>query len=185
MDNKIYIESKKIKSEDIKKLYPGAKIIDVTITSKDEFAKFSPSYPINNIPVPFTERLFATSVEGIWQALMVFEFEDIDLTYLGKCTMKDIKRPPRKNGPYVGHLNGARSKELLSLIEARKLIYLPCYKWVLDNKLRKLVKDIRTILEDRSVVLLDDNTNTDVNNPKKPLSHASLIKAYIEGNYPK
>ena len=32
--------------------------------------------------------------------------------------------------------------------------------------------------------LLDYNTNPDVNNPKTPLSHASLIKAYIEGDYP-
>jgi hypothetical protein len=31
---------------------------------------------------------------------------------------------------------------------------------------------------------LDYNTNQDVNDPSKPLSHAFLIKAYIEGLYP-
>jgi hypothetical protein len=31
---------------------------------------------------------------------------------------------------------------------------------------------------------LDYDTNSDVENPKKPLSHASLIKAYAEGIYP-
>ena len=38
--------------------------------------------------------------------------------------------------------------------------------------------------KNKPVVLLDYNTNPDVYNPKSPLSHASLIKAYIEGNYP-
>ena len=98
--------------------------------------------------------------------------------------MKNMKRTTRKNGPCAGHLKGARGKELLDYIEARKLIYLPCYKWVLENKLKKLVTAIRIISKNKPVVLLDYNTNADVNNPKRPLSHASLIKAYIEGNYP-
>jgi sugar/nucleoside kinase (ribokinase family) len=75
-------------------------------------------------------------------------------------------------------------EELLGYIEARKKIYLTCYKWVLENKLKKLVTAIRIISKNKPVVLLDYNTNPDVNNPKKALSHASLIKAYIEGNYP-
>ena len=66
---------------------------------------------------------------------------------------------------------------------ASRFIFL-VYKWVLENKLQKLVTAIRIISKNKPVVLLDYNTNPDVNNPKKPLSHASLIKAYIEGNYP-
>lgn len=181
----IYIESKRRQLKYIRMQYPDAVVIDVTSKAKDEYVKFSPSYPIGNIPVPFTPGLFAASVEGIWQGLKVFEFVDADLSYLSKRNMTRMNRLPQNNGPYAGHLKGARSKELLNLVEARKLIFLPCYKWVLENKLRKLVTDIRTILKDRPVVLLDDHTSSDVNNPKKPLSHASLIKAYIEGNYPK
>ena len=181
----IYIESRRKTMKDIEKKYPDAVIIDVTSKAVDDFVKFSPSYPIGKIPVPFTPGLFAASVEGIWQGLKVFEFVDVDLTYLSRRGMKSLKRTARNNGPYVGHLKGARSKELLGLVEARKLIFLPCYKWVLENKLKKLVADIRAILKDRPVVLLDDSTNPDVNNPQKPLSHASLIKAFIEGNYPK
>ena len=36
----------------------------------------------------------------------------------------------------------------------------------------------------KTLVLLDYDTNADVENAKKPLSHASLIKAYVEGIYP-
>ena len=34
------------------------------------------------------------------------------------------------------------------------------------------------------LVLLDYETNCDVNNLRKPLSHAGLIKAYLENQYP-
>jgi hypothetical protein len=98
--------------------------------------------------------------------------------------MKNMKRTTRKYGPMRGHRKGVHGEELLGYLTARKLIYLPCYKWVLENKLQKLVTAIRVISKNKPVVLLDYNTNPDVYNPKSPLSHASLIKAYIEGNYP-
>jgi hypothetical protein len=180
----IIIESKRKKPEALKEQYPDAMIIDVTSHAVDEFVMFSPFYPIGGVPVPFTEGLVAVSVEGIWQGLKVFEDADIDTTLFSKREMKNLKRTTRKYGICLGHRKGVHGEELLGYIEARKKIYLPCYKWVLENKLKKLVTAIRIISKNKPVVLLDYNTNPDVNNPKKALSHASLIKAYIEGNYP-
>ena len=179
----IIIESKKKTLESLKAQYPNAMIIDVTSHAQDEFVKFSPFYPNGGIPVPFTDDI-AVSVEGIWQGLKVFEDADVDPTFFSKRNMKNLKRTVRMYGPCLGHRKGVYGEELLGYIEARKLIYLPCYKWVLENKLKKLVTAIRIISKNKPVVLLDYNTNPDVNNPKKALSHASLIKAYIEGNYP-
>ena len=180
----IIIESKRNKPEALKEQYPDAMIIDVTSHAVDEFVMFSPFYPIGGVPVPFTEGLVAVSVEGIWQGLKVFEDADIDTSFFSKREMKNLKRTTRKYGICLGHRKGVHGEELLGYIEARKKIYLPCYKWVLENKLKKLVTAIRIISKNKPVVLLDYNTNPDVNNPKKALSHASLIKAYIEGNYP-
>ena len=180
----IIIESKRKSLESLKAKYPDAMIIDVTSHAQDEFVKFSPFYPNGGIPVPFTDGLVAVSVEGIWQGLKVFEDADVDTTFFSKRDMKNLKRTVRKYGPCLGHRKGVHGEELLGYIEARKQIYLPCYKWVLENKLKKLVTAIRIISKNKPVVLLDYNTNPDVNNPKKALSHASLIKAYIEGNYP-
>ena len=180
----IIIESKRKKLEDIEVQYPDAMIIDVTSKAQDEFVKFSPFYPNGGIPVPFTEGLVAVSVEGIWQGLKVFEDADIDTSLFSKRDMKNMKRTVSKYGPCLGHRKGVHGDELLGYIEARKKIYLPCYKWVLENKLQKLVTAVRVISKNKPVVLLDYNTNPDVNNPKKALSHASLIKAYVEGNYP-
>ena len=180
----IIIESKKKTLESLKAQYPDAMIIDVTSKAQDEFVKFSPFYPIGGIPVPFTEGLVALSVEGIWQGLKVFEDNDIDTSLFSKRDMKNMKRTKRKFGLCLGHRKGVHGEELLGYLTARKQIYLPCYKWVLENKLQKLVTAIRIISKNKPVVLLDYNTNQDVWNPKSPLSHASLIKAYIEGNYP-
>ena len=180
----IFIESKRKKLEDIEAQYPDAMIIDVTSHSQDEFVRFSPFYPNGGIPVPFTEGLVAVSVEGIWQGLKVFEDADIDTRMFSKRDMKNMKRTTTKFGRCLGHRKGVHGEELLEYIEARKKIYLPCYKWVLENKLQKLVTAVRVISKHKPVVLLDYNTNPDVYNPKKPLSHAALIKAFIEGNYP-
>ena len=180
----IIIESKRKTPKALKEQYPDAMIIDVTSHAVDEFVTFSPFYPIGGVPVPFTDGLVAVSVEGIWQGLKVFEDADVDTTLFSKRDMKNMKRTTRKYGPCLGHRKGIHGEELLGYIEARKQIYLPCYKWVLENKLKKLVTAIRIISKNKPVVLLDYNTNPDVNNPKKALSHASLIKAYIEGNYP-
>ncbi len=168
----------------LKETYLDAMIIEEKIKAKDEFVKFSPFYPNGGIPIPFSEGLFAASVEGIWQGLKVFEDVDVDKSYFSKRDMKNLKRTTRKYGPCLGHRKGVHGEELLGYLTARKQIYLPCYKWVLENKLQKLVTAIRIISKNKPVVLLDYNTNPDVYNAKSPLSHASLIKAYIECNYP-
>ncbi len=180
----IIIESKRKSLESLKAKYPDAMIIDVTSKAQDEFVQFSPFYPNGGIPVPFTDGLVAVCVEGIWQGLKVFENADVDRSFFSKRDMKNLKRTVRKYGKCLGHRKGVHGEELLDYLTARKLIYLPCYKWVLENRLQKLVTAVRIISKNKPVVLLDYNTNPDVNNPKSPLSHASLIKAYIEGNYP-
>ena len=84
----IVIESKRRKVENIQHSYPKATIIDVTSKGKIPFIKFSPFYPIGNIPVPLSESVFAESVEGIWQGLKVFENFGIDISKFEITTMK-------------------------------------------------------------------------------------------------
>jgi hypothetical protein len=74
--------------------------------------------------------------------------------------------------------------ELLGYIEARKQIYIPAYRGVLENKVANIIERLREASKTKTIVLLDYDTNADVENAKKPLSHASLIKAYAEGIYP-
>lgn len=181
----IIIESKRKKPETILKKYPEAILADVTSGAKDGLVKLSPFYPHGGIPVPFSEGYTATCVEAIWQGLKVFECVDVDVQMFQNDTMKNIKRTVRRFGKPLGHRKGVNGTELLGYIEARKQIYIPTYRWVLENKVAHIIERLRAASnEGKTIVLLDYDTNADVENPKKPLSHASLIKAYAEGIYP-
>ena len=183
----IYIVNKKRKLEKIKEDFPNAAILDITSTSNMRYAKIlSPFYPHKNIPIPFTEGLTATCVEAVWQGLKVFDNADVDFTTFRNDTMRDLKRTVRKYGMPKGHRKGAYGKELLSYFEARMLIYLPTYKWVLDNvpEVHHVIERIQKQSKIQDIVLLDYNTNSDFRDISKPLSHAGLVKLYIEGNYP-
>ena len=180
----IIIESKRKKPATILKKYPNAILADVTSSAKDGLVKLSPFYPHGSIPVPFSEGYTATCVEAIWQGLKVFEGCDVDIQMFKNDTMKNIKRTVRRFGKPLGHRKGVNGTELLGYIEARKQIYIPAYLWVLENKVASIIERLREASNTKTIVLLDYDTNADVENAKKPLSHASLIKAYAEGIYP-
>ncbi|MDF9829488.1 hypothetical protein [Parabacteroides sp. PF5-6] len=180
----IIIESKRKKQESILKKNPNAIIADVTSKAEDGLVRFSPFYPHGGIPVPFSDGWEASCVESIWQGLKVFESTDIDTELFRNDTMKNIKRTSRKYGKPLGHRKGVNGTELLGYIEARKQIYIPTYRWVLEHKVKKIIERLREASQTRTIVLLDYDTNSDVDNAKKPLSHAFLIKAYVEGLYP-
>lgn len=181
---KVFVENRKKRKDTILKKYPEAVIIDVTSKAKDEYQQLSPFYPHGKIPIPFSEGQTAQSVEGIWQGLKVFEKEDVFWPAFENRTMKNIKRTVRKNGLPKGHRRGLKGEEVLGYIEARIEIYLPAYEWVLKNKCSELLKSLTNLATGRTLILLDYETNTDIFNEKKPLSHAGLVKAYIEGKYP-
>ena len=181
----IIIESKRKKAATILKKYPDAILADVTSGAKDGLVKLSPFYPHGGIPVPFSEGYTATCVEAIWQGLKVFEGSDVDVSLFQNDTMKGLKRTVRRFGKPLGHRKGVNGKELLGYIEARKHIYIPTYKWVLENKVANIIERLRAASDSgKTIVLLDYDTNADVDDAKKPLSHASLIKAYAERIYP-
>lgn len=166
------------------KLYPSAEVIDVTSKGKEPFVRLSPFYPHGNIPVPFSSNTFAYSVEGIWQGLKVFEQADIDTSKFEVQNMKGIKRTVRKFGKPLGHRKGISGTELLDYLTARKQIYLPSYGWLLQNKTTNEVDQLIQIALRQDLVLLDFETNADIDNTKKPLSHAALIKKFIDKKYP-
>lgn len=184
----IYIENKKRKLEKIQEQYPNADILDITSTSETKYAKLlSPFYPHGNIPVPFSPGVYATCVEAIWQGLKVFQTADIDIEMFKNDTMKGLKRTVRRFGPPLGHRKGIYGKELLNYFDARMQIYIPTYKWVLDNvpSVRNIISRIAERAKTHDIVFLDYNTNIEFRDITSPLSHVGLVKLYIEGNYPK
>lgn len=174
----IIVKNKRASREKIMREYPDAEIIDVTSKGEKFWRKLSPFYPHGGIPVPFIEGKTSMSVEGIWQGLKVFETSGVDYKSFANDTMKNIKRTVRKYGRCLGHRKN--KDELLGYLEARKQIYLPSYFWMLEHRCRPQIERLRQLSSQKTVVLLDYDTNVDIENPSKPLSHASLIKKYIE-----
>lgn len=185
----IFVENKKCKPQTLKKRHPNALVVDVTSTSPDSSVRvLSPFFPHFNVRIPFTspEEMTATCVEAVWQGLKVFQSEDIDLGTLRNASMQNIKRTARRFGQPLGHRKGIHGTELLNYYDARMLIYLPTYKWVLDNipTAHNAVMRLKEMSLTKDIVLLDYNTNTEFRDISKPISHAGLIKLYIEGVYP-
>ncbi len=176
MEYMIVIKNKRCKEEKLLAEFPGAIVIDVTSKGKGEWQRLSPFYPHGGIPVPGRVGV-ACSVEGVWQGLKVFENEGIDVTTFRNNTMRGIKRTVKTHGRILGHQLG---DEIVDYLTARRQIYVPTYNWMLENKCQEQVRKIKALSAQRTVILLDYNTNENIDDPKTPLSHASLIKAYVE-----
>lgn len=180
----ILVESKRKKLETLTSLYPNACILDVTSRGLQPWVKFSPFYPHGSIPVPLSPSYVAASVEGIWQGLKVFDNADIDLSCFTNTTMAGLKRTVRSYGPVRGHRAGVNGNSLLSYLDARYQIYLPAYRWVLDHCLQPELDQLYQLSDRQTVVLLDYETNGDIGNLMKPLSHAMLIVMYLANQWP-
>ncbi|WP_354644206.1 DUF6939 family protein [Kitasatospora camelliae] len=179
----IHIASRRRSAASLAAAYPGAQILDVTSRGPEPWVRLSPFYPHGGIPVPFSEGVVGRSVEGIWQALKVFPEAGVDRTKLEVTAMKGLKRTVRRFGPVQGHRAGLDGERLLPYETARRLVYLPSYRWVLEHRVADLVERLRTA-GDGDVVLLDYTTNGDVADPSSPLSHAALVKLFVEGRWP-
>ncbi len=178
------LESRRRKNKTLKKRYPDATVIDLTSRAHKPWVKFSPTYLHGGIPVPNSAGFTAMSVEGVWQGLKVFEKEGIDTSRFELKQTRGVKRSSKIHGPVKGHQAGVRDETLLNYVAARKQIYLPTYRWVLENKLTEELEELRRLSAEGDVVLLDFETNADIKNVNHPLSHASLVIAWIEDKWP-
>jgi len=169
----------------------SARVLDMTSKGMEPWVRFSPFYPIGDIPVPGWPGLTAASVEAIWQGLKRFENENyVDLALLRNGGMRNLKRTSRgrgreglPRGRVLGHQFGRDESVLLDYVSARQRIYLPAYRWVLEHALATEVEQLRSIAGSTPVVLLDFQTNADVQDVTRPLSHCSLVKRFIEGTW--
>ena len=180
----VTVDSRRRSARTLERDHPGALLLDVTSKADEPWVAFSPFYPHGDIPVPFSPGATSETVEGIWQALKVFKSDDVDPAKLQVSTMKGIKRTVRRFGPVLGHRQGLAGEQLLPYVQARHLIYLPSYRWVLEHKVHQLVQELRNLAADHDVVLLDYTTNADLDDPSTPLSHAALLRRYIDDDWP-
>jgi hypothetical protein len=183
--NAIVVANRRRTLARLKQDFPGHVICDLTKNSFDqEFVQLSPFYPHAGIPVPFAS-ITAESVEGLWQGLKVFRrrdgsVEDIDARSFANRTQKGIKRNLRAKGRLkcLGH-RCIESGTLLGYREARTQIYVPAYRFVLENRAQCAISKLLAIWNQSPIVLLDYSTNLDIDDLRTPLSHAGLVRQYM------
>lgn len=180
----VQVANRRRKPESIKAAFPDAAVLDVTSRGPQPWVRLSPFYPHGGIPVPFSPGVVSASVEGIWQALKVFDNADVDPTKLAVTTMAGLKRSVRRYGPVQGHRAGLRGQTLLDYETARRQIYVPSYRWMLEHRAPDLIDELRRLAGDRGVVLLDYTTNGDLADLSSPLSHAALVVRYVTDQWP-
>lgn len=179
----IHVRSRRKATRTLLGELPEATLLDVTSKGAEPWVRFSPFFPHGGIPVPGRDDgRTAASVEGLWQGLKVFETTDVDESKFDVTTMSGLKRTVRRFGRVLGHRFGTDG--LLGYADARRAIYLPAYRWMLEHRVADVVAELRDLAADGDIVLLDYETNTDVNDLSRPLSHAGLVKAYVEGDWP-
>ena len=180
----VVIASRQSRRDKLESKHPGAAIVDLTSRGPQPWVRFSPFYPHGKIPVPLSPGVVGASVEGIWQGLKVFETEDVDKSRLLVTNMRGLKRTVRKYGRCLGHRAGFGGTELLAYVDARRAIYLPAYAYVLRERLSDELAQLRTLALAGPLVLLDYETNADVDDARKPLSHAALVRLWLLDAWP-
>lgn len=159
-----------------------AVILDVTSRGSFPWQRASPLWPHGNIPVPHSPASYTSlSTEGVWQGLKVLSNgRDVDTSRFAIATMRGLKR----RGHVLGHREGVDGQRLLSYVEARRQLYLPTYRWVIEHALQEeLGALIRLRAGGLTLVLLDYTTNGSIEDKGEPLSHAMLLKHYIEAHW--
>jgi hypothetical protein len=78
--------------------------------------------------------------------------------------------------------SGGGKKKLLPYVEARHRIYLPAYRWMLQHKVQPQLRRIAQATLEHNVVLLDYETNLDVADASRPLSHAIFFFLHMCSN---
>ena len=58
------------------------------------------------------------------------------------------------------------------------------YAYILENRVKSIVDELGEKAHNQDIILLDYDTNEDIENAKKPLSHASLVKKHLEFRFP-
>lgn len=180
----VRVVSRRRAAASIEAAYPRAVVVDVTSRGPQPWVRLSPFYPHGGIPVPFTPGVTSQSVEGVWQALKVFMHADVDPGKLAVTAMRGLKRTAAAYGPPLGHRRGVHGTVLLGYEQARREIYLPTYRHVLEGPAAAEAARLRELAERGQVLLLDYTLNGDPADLRTPLSHAALLRRHLLGDWP-
>jgi hypothetical protein len=154
----------------VENLPAGSAVFDVSSYAEEPYCRFSPMWVHGGIPVPGMPGETSDTVEGVWQGLKVIR---------GKTALRYFRGPgAKRGGKPSGHQFGTRE---IGIVEARRLIYVPTYEWVLEHCIDPELIG-RFVDAARAGVVQhfhDVGDNGDPNDPDQPLAHAAVLVRYL------
>ncbi|KUM02695.1 hypothetical protein KIF53_15815 [Chromobacterium subtsugae] len=141
-------------------------------------------WPDPVIPVPGQAGRLARSVESVWQGLKLVDgrtdFEQF-LAEPRKRPSDDERR--RQPGYCYSDSRFIYGDRQLGLLEARFLIYLPTYLFLLDRLAPEpVLRELRRhIAADGPVLFYDWDANQDIADTSSSFSHSAILAAWFNG----
>ncbi len=154
----------------VENLPAGTRVIDVSSYAEPPYCKLSPMWVHGGIPVPGTRGETSDTVEGVWQGLKIIR---------GQTAPRYFRGPgAKRGGKPSGHLFGTKQ---LAITDARRLIYIPTYEWMLENRISpELIQQfIDTAFAGTVQYIHDVGDNGDPNDANQPLAHAAVLVRYL------
>ena len=154
----------------VENLPPGSIVYDVSSYAEPPYCELSPMWVHGGIPVPGLPGQTSDTVEGVWQGLKLIRGKIATRFFSGQGA--------KRGGKPSGHQFG---KKELGAVEARRLIYVPTYEWMLENRIdaELIQKFIDTALAGITQYFHDVGDNGDPNDPDQPLAHAAVLVRYL------
>lgn len=158
-----------------------------TVVNMKPFSTMNPFYVWDEpvLPVPGQNNVYARSIESIWQGLKLVDGQTDKQQFYGTPHKRPSDLERRKNLDY--NYNASEFKlgsQCLSLLEARVLIYLPSYLYLLENLVPdECISTIESHLRSPGrVVFYDWDANGDLLNTDDSFSHSSLLASWFNGS---
>jgi hypothetical protein len=164
----------------IEKLKETSVIVDVSTSSQDPiWSKLAPNYPHGNIPIPGMPGVMSLTVDGVYEGLKTFkDGSGIDASKFRAKSTGKIMRTKRTHGEIAAFKYGDQA--IYDEVAARRHIYVPTYRWMLDNIVRsELLMLAEQAMLGKKIVLVDMSISHDIEDLDKRFSHAVMIRAWV------
>lgn len=147
---------------------------DVSIKAPDGWDVLSSMFDHGGIPVPGLPGQTSRTVDGIWEGLKKFQYDAEDLSQFESPKPKK-RRVTDDSGAYLGHLY--EGKPLRDEIEARRLIYVPAYTWMVKHcpAARAKFDELFELSRNHTLHLHDGNENGKIYDDSRPYAYAALL----------
>eukprot|EP01120_Amphizonella_sp_Union-15-10_P003535 TRINITY_DN13956_c0_g1_i1.p1 TRINITY_DN13956_c0_g1~~TRINITY_DN13956_c0_g1_i1.p1 ORF type:complete len:186 (+),score=23.80 TRINITY_DN13956_c0_g1_i1:40-558(+) len=169
---------------------PKVKVIDITYEPNEmemnsRWCKFNAYYPHGKIFVR-AANVYTECLRGAYEAYKRFDDQEVDVKKLTISVRRNLLRRPKKKGDTVWWElpDGTVIKDP---VEARKLLFVEPFKWLLEHTLSADVARLRKWLDSgKEILILNRSVKMRYWDyvPEETFNTHDLLRLYLVGMFP-